>query len=575
MDAMKDRLELAGIGAVAGYCLWGLFENLPHVVGEGFLLLALTVGASVFFAVLMALVGPERPLRAVLPSLALGGVTGALALWAGLRFESVSAFYDAGHPLMALFVIALIGAPFAAAALEEKDGWRDYARLFDCAWGIFIRYVAGWLFAGLIFLVLLLSDELLKLVGIRAIGDLLDVDWLRYTIVGAVFGLGVATVHELRDYVSPVLVHRLLRMLLPLVLVVVIVFIGALPFRGLSDLFGKLSTGGVLMAVAFAGITLITTAIDRDDESAAQMKLMTVSARLMALLLPVLVGLAVYAIWLRVAAYGWTPQRVIAAYIALFLLGYVVSYLWAVVSRWDWQERLRQSNLYMALGVCVGGLFWLTPVMNAEAISANNQLARFQSGKTKLDDVPAYEMAHDWGVAGRVALEALAAGGDEQVLARVKAAKEAGSRWAFERDEKGESLADMRLEMSDRVATVAGGGDFAPVLEVMERNVLEQIGRECPAGSMPSCVFLDVSAGADPLWRSMGALVTREDNQVYEIKTQSSRAYIYRSDSYNSDGLKQRAPDDLFERIMAGDFELTPITRNVLKVGDAVFIPYN
>ena len=120
------------------------------------------------------------------------------------------------------------------------------------------------------------------------------------------------------------------------------------------------------------------------------------------------------------------PKRVIAAYIALFLVGYVASYLWAVVSRWDWQERLRQSNLYMALGVCVGGLFWLTPVMNAEAISANNQLARFQSGKTKLDDVPAYEMAHDWGVAGRVALEALAAGGDEQVLARVKAAKEAG-----------------------------------------------------------------------------------------------------------------------------------------------------
>ncbi|MFY9467449.1 MAG: hypothetical protein WAP44_08845, partial [Lentibacter algarum] len=104
---MKDRLELAGIGAIAGLCLWSLFELLPDVVEEGFLLLALTVGASVFFSVLMALVGPERPLRAVLPSLALGGLTGLLALWSGLRFQTVDGFFDAGHPLMALFVIAL------------------------------------------------------------------------------------------------------------------------------------------------------------------------------------------------------------------------------------------------------------------------------------------------------------------------------------------------------------------------------------------------------------------------------------------------------------------------------------
>lgn len=33
---MKDRLELAGIGAIAGLCLWSLFELLPDFVEEGF-----------------------------------------------------------------------------------------------------------------------------------------------------------------------------------------------------------------------------------------------------------------------------------------------------------------------------------------------------------------------------------------------------------------------------------------------------------------------------------------------------------------------------------------------------------
>ena len=571
---MKDRFELAAIGAVAGYCLWGLFETLPHVIGDGFLLLALTVAASVFFSVLMALVGPERPLRAVLPSLALGVLAGALAFLAALRFDSVDGFYDAAHPLMALFVLVLIGAPFAAAALEEKQGWRHYARLFDSAWGIFIRYVAGWLFAGLIFLVLLLSDELLKLVGITLIGDLLEVDWLRYALLGAVFGLGVATVHELRDYVSPVLVHRLLRMLLPLVLLVVIVFIGALPFRGLSDLFGKLSTAGVLMAVAFAGITLITTAIDRDDESAAQVKLMTFAAQAMALLVPVLVGLAIYAIWLRVAAYGWTPSRVIAAYIALFLVGYVVSYLWAVLRRAGWQARLRQSNLYMALAVGAGAALWLTPLMTAEGIATGSQVARYEAGRAAPEALPLYEMAHDWGVAGRAGLERLEAAGDAPLVARIAEAREATSRWRFAREEAGPSDAELRLALGARVVAWPAGSDLAPLLDAMNRSVLQRIERQCPEAEPQACAIVLLGQGADPLFGKDALFVTRE--RVMSLERQNGGSvYLRAARAYDAEGAERVPSEAMLARILAGAFELKPMVRSYLQVGDQVIIPYN
>lgn len=571
---MKDRFELAAIGAVAGYCLWGLFEILPDVIGQGFLLLAVTVAATVFFSVLMALVGPERPLRAVLPSLGLGLLTGGLAFWSALRFETVHKVNNAAHPFMALFVLALVGAPFAAALLEEKQGWRHYRRLFDSAWGIFIRYVAGWLFAGLIILVLLLSDELLKLVGITIIGDLLDVDWLRYAVLGAVFGLGVATVHELRDYVSPVLVHRLLRMLLPLVLVVVIVFIGALPFRGLSDLFGKLSTAGVLMAVAFAGITLITAVIDRDDESASHLKAMTVAARIMALLVPVLVALAIYAIWLRVAAYGWTPARVIAAYIALFLLGYGVSYLWAVLRGEGWQARLRQSNLYMALAVFGGAVVWLTPLINAERISTGSQVARYEASVGAPEALPLYEMAHDWGVAGKAGLEQLAALADAPLAARIAQAKDARSRWSFQNREAGLDEAALRVALGARVTVWPEGGDLASLLEEMNHTLLQRIERECPDAEPQGCAIVLLGQTADPVFRNDALFVTRERVMSLE-RHQGGSLYLRAAQAYDAQGGQSAPSAAMLERILAGAFELKPMVRSYLAVEDQVIIPYN
>lgn len=573
---MKDRLELAGIGAIAGLCLWSLFELLPDVVEEGFLLLALTVGASVFFSVLMALVGPERPLRAVLPSLALGGLTGLLALWSGLRFQTVDGFFDAGHPLMALFVIALVGAPFAAATLEDRAGWRDYARLFDSAWGIFIRYVAGWLFAGLIFVVLLLSDELLKLVGIRIIDDLLDIDWLRYTLVGAVFGLGVATVHELREYVSPVLVHRLLRMLLPLVLVVVIVFIGALPFRGLSDLFGKLSTAGVLMAVAFAGVTLITAAIDRDDENASEMKLMTFSARIMALLIPVLVGLAIYAVWIRIAAYGWTPQRGMAAYTAVFLIGYVGWYLWSVLSgAQGWQGRLRQSNLYMALVVWGGAVLWLTPLAHVEALSVRSQVARFEAGTVKAAELPLYEMAHDWGRVGEAGLAKIETMADAPLKERIVAAREAKSVWQFKTVARAENDTALRAKLTNRIKILPEGEGHTSVFEAMERGTLMALERHCPEGTEPSCAIVMLGAGADAVFSGDALLVAQEQPRVWTLRLQSGQYYLQQALAYDAAGRERAVPENLFEQVTAGAFELKPKIRNVLGVGDLSIIPYN
>ena len=80
------------------------------------------------------------------------------------------------------------------------------------------------------------------------------------------------------------------------------------------------------MTMTVAAATLITTALDSSDAEAAHSPIMQFAARALAVLMPVLGGLAGYAIAIRVGDYGWTPNRVAAAVIAAVVLGYALFY---------------------------------------------------------------------------------------------------------------------------------------------------------------------------------------------------------------------------------------------------------
>ena len=171
---------------------------------------------------------------------------------------------------------------------------------------------------------------------------------------------------------------------LPVVLVVMSVFILALPFQGLSHLFGDLSAAATLLAMALAGVTLVSTAVDQSDADATEAPLMRLMTQMLALLLPLPAALAGWAVWLRVDQYGLTPNRLAAAMAALLALGYGVAYAAAVLRRGRWMARIRLANTWLALGGVVLAALWLTPVLNAQRLSAASQLARYEAGRTAL-----------------------------------------------------------------------------------------------------------------------------------------------------------------------------------------------
>ena len=399
-EVMTGRAAMALIGALAGLSMWLLIDVIPDVVHNQTLLVTLTAAVCGFFGVLLAISGPVRLGLAMAGAAALGGFASLMLGLASLRFDTVENLLENSFAIPAWGVILFVSTPFVSVMLRDRTGWRDYPKLFDCTWSIIVRYSAAWLFVGVFWLILILSNALLEIVGIDIIDRLIDVDAVPHIFTGLALGLALKVVHEMRDYLSPYMVLHLLRLIIPVMLVVVAVFVGALPMRDPNELFGGLSPAGTLLSVALGMILLISVAMDKDDQDAVSSRWMRLATEGLALLLPVVSGVAVYAIWLRVGQYGWSPSRLAAATAAGFALSYALLYALAVVRRGAWMARLRQSNVWMAFALVVMAVMWLSPIYNAEKISTNSQVGRYLDGRASVSETAIWEMTHEWGKPG-------------------------------------------------------------------------------------------------------------------------------------------------------------------------------
>ena len=400
---LEERWQLATVGAVGGVLLWAIAEAADKAWITDRPALVLLALAGTLLAATLAMAGPIGLVRAFPRALGLAAATAALVWLGGLRHAD--GIFGSTLSVLAALTVATLPMPFLIA--QARGTWRDYPALFLEAWSIVVRFAAALAFTGLVWLVVYLSDQVLKIVGIEVISDLLRHPVVPMTLTGAVLGLGMAVVYELADLLSPYLVLRLFRLLLPVVLAVMVIFLIALPVRGLSGLFDGLSPALLLLAMVGGGVSLVSIAIDQTDAEATQSPLLRRAVQGMALILPLLAGLAAWAVWQRVDQYGWTPERLFVALVAGLGLLYGLIYAGAVLRGPGWMERIRQGNIRMALAILALAALWLTPVLNAEAISARSQLARFDSGRTALADLDIRALER-WGQPGAEVLAILA-----------------------------------------------------------------------------------------------------------------------------------------------------------------------
>ena len=579
-EIRNRRIVMAVFGLLAGIAAYAILEVLPDLALGGRLRLALSAFGIVFFPVALAMAGPLSLARAALGGAVAGGVMAVLLVWASFRFDGVGPFLDTGDPIFLTIIALTIFMPFWIAGAGPSGDWRDYPTLFDAAWRILLRYVVAGLFVLVVWLTIFLADSLLGVVGIEVIGDLIAIDPVPFAVSGAVFALGLAVAQEYAETLSPWIVLRLLRLLLPPLVAVTGLFLLALPFRGLSGLFGGLSSAGVLMSVAILGITLVAVAAYHSDAEATNSPTIGLSARLMAVFLPFLGGLAVLAVAIRVQQYGWSPDRVVAMTAALVTAAYGLAYAGAaVLGAGRWMDWLRRANVPLALGVGLVALLLLTPVIDPQRIAAQSQVARFDSGAVDADALDLWSLREDWGRAGRDALAQLSAPDHPRaadIAERLAALGEAEDRYSFEAALPPAAQAALAEDIRDRLAVHPTGADLPDgLLDIMPveelRRWREACDRRTPAGN-PGCIavlvdLLPAEAGDEVILFTLATDDYVNWTAVVPARVGGSESIPPLVPLQVSGDYGALARPEALDRLLSGEFSVAPLSVNGLTLG--------
>lgn len=500
-DLSQNRLVLGLFGGVTGGALWLLIDRFaPDEEGARLVLFLGSVLAG-FGAASLALAGPMPLARAMTRALVIALGAGVLLSLEGLQFDAPEDTLRAIHPLAAWAVLIFLCLPFAIALDADRGKLRDYSLLFRAAWSVVVRLATAWLFVAVFWLVYFLSNALLRLVGFDLLERLAGEGWFLFTVSGLVLGMAMAVLNDLSVALSPGLVLRLLRLLLPAVTLVAAVFLVLLPVRGFGSVFGGLSAGATLLAIAAGAITLIASALDEDDDCAVRSPLMRVATQALALLLPVIAALACWAIWLRISEHGLTPPRVVAATAAVVVSLYALLYAGSVLLRGAWMARIRRVNIWMALGLIGLSALWLTPTFDAERWSAESQVARYEDGRVAPAELDLWALRHDWGCAGTAALARMRGmtdhPGHAELDERLVRLERAPDRMAFEMAVPEGEEAE-RAVLLDRIGQrlrviPEGAAEPRAALAAADTGVLRDIDRGCGQtldDGSPACVLL-------------------------------------------------------------------------------------
>jgi hypothetical protein len=234
--------------------------------------------------------------------------------------------------------------------------------------------------------------------------------------------------------VRPAIVHGiralllvLLSWILPVTTLLVGGFLLSLPWTGLQPLWATRHATAVLLGAAAVLVLLINAAFQNGEISVA--RVVRLSAQTAALLLPPIVAIAVYSLGLRVAEYGWTTDRIIAACCLLVAACYALGYAWAACRRDDWLAPVAGVNVATAFVILAVLLALFSPVADPARLSVASQMARFDSGRTSADRFDFDYLRFEGARYGQAALERLKTHAAIPVREKAALALDKTSRW--------------------------------------------------------------------------------------------------------------------------------------------------
>lgn len=340
-----------------------------------------------------------------LPFALLAGLLGYYTGYQATPVEHVR--YDA---LLFSVVLTMAIATFKALMYSQQlaTGERiSYSALFLWSWRNFLTLSLSLLFAGCLWLILILWAALFKAIEIDFFKELFEEPWFYYPAIALANGFGVIIFRRLTHIIDTItrLQQALMKFLLILIVLVSILFLCALPFTGLDPLWK--SGGSALILWMQALMLFFVNAVYQDDPGQRPYNLWLHRFIYTGVaLLPVYSMISFYGLGVRVDQYGWSLGRC-WAYLIWFLLAlFPLGYWWGIAKkRDDWIHQLSRVNV--AVGLVVLGMMLLinSPLLDFRKIVVNDQLQRLADNKIELDDFDLFYFRHNLAKPGYQALQ--------------------------------------------------------------------------------------------------------------------------------------------------------------------------
>jgi hypothetical protein len=296
-----------------------------------------------------------------------------------------------------------------ASGDAERKFVASYSRYFDDSWkqGVQIALAVG--FVALFWAMLRLGAELFRLIKIELPADLIKRPWFWIPMTSLAFTYALHMTDTRAGLVrgARTLSFSLLSWLLPVMTLITIAFLLALPFTGLEPLWSTQRATVILLAAAAALVFLVNDAYQGGDVQQSIAVIVRYSGTVAALALVPIVGLAAYGLALRVGQYGWTPDRIIV--LACIAVGscYAIGYALAAVRRGTWLQSIELTNVATAYVILAVLLALMTPIADPARLSVADQVARLETGKVSPDEFDFVFLRFRSGRYGEEALERL------------------------------------------------------------------------------------------------------------------------------------------------------------------------
>lgn len=401
---------LGAIGAVAALLVHLLVTDAEPTAVRSAGAASVFFGAIAFALSLEPRQGSARWREPALFSTVLGLIMGGIAFhWVNAQGSAAGEEFAFAAGVFA----SLLAVPLFQAGFHRLRWTTPYRLTHFHVWTDAISGAGAVAFTLLSWLMLVLLNELLKLVGITIIETLMDSEWFGFVWSGGAFGTALGVLRNNLKVIGS-LQHVVLLVLsllaVPLALALV-VFLVALLASGGQALWNATDAATPVLLSCAVGCFVLANAIVRDDEDAITAnRVMRATGMVLAAGVFPLAAFAAVSMGIRVGQHGLSPERLWALVAIAVAVAYGVAY-WAGLARGfrlGWAERLRRANLHLAAVTCVLALLLALPLVDFGGVSARNQIARLDRGEVSAEEFDYAALRWDFGAAGQRALARLA-----------------------------------------------------------------------------------------------------------------------------------------------------------------------